>query len=105
MQPTPTPISMRINAVWLVFVVRMQKPCTLAYPNAVSKDLQANLNLRCGNMHEGTFSDNAAQIRADAIVQLQKSVRIKISNSFDIMLLCQYLILFRYLLNVLSLLV
>ena len=59
--------SLRIHAVWSVFVVRMKKLCVLVYPKCLQFILcldcvnaQADLSLRWAHMHEGSFSHVAA---------------------------------------------
>ena len=67
---TKTQISMRICAVWSVFVVRIQKLCILGYPKCAQwrfwsdcANAQADLNLRWAHMSEGTFAYVAANMQ------------------------------------------
>ena len=64
-----TQISLRIRAVWSVFVVHMKKHSILGYPKCAEgrfrsdcANAQADLNLRWEHMSEGTFTDIVAQI-------------------------------------------
>ena len=61
-RPAKTQISLRICAVWPVFVVRMKKLCILGYPKCVQwrfwsdcANAQADLNFRWPHMSKVTF--------------------------------------------------
>ena len=67
MRPTKTQISLRICAVWSVFVVRIKKLCIYRYPKcdwwrfwSDCANAQADLNLRCLHMSQVMFSAVAA---------------------------------------------